>query len=326
MLKLVAVILFWNLQVFAGAPQLISLKHSFQNFIQNADKTDIEKQVVFWKSDIEATLPDVYSELLKNSELNPDQYRKKLATKWFPFLFQHSEEILAQFEAFEKMSWPVAVRLTQQFPQIDFYDVRIIALPSLMMFDGMVIDVNGHHVALFGMDFFEMVSRNPKVIPGADLVNNPPVILAHELTHVLHAKISDFSNMGEIDSLLEPLWREGLALVHSQMLVPGTDLVNVLMDRNLALQCKSSNMVLWATEFAKDNQTANQNDLLEKYGKWFFTNRSPELGVPRAGYCLGYHLVLGALTEYSFNDLIKMNRFEAYTLIKKNLEKLVTTR
>jgi hypothetical protein len=322
MLKLIIVVVLWSSQVFA-APQFVSLKQSFQIFIQNAENTDIDTQVTLWKSNVESTLPDVYSELLKSSGMNPDQYRKKLASKWFPFIFQHSKEILLQFEAFEKESWPVVSRLAQRFPQTDFSDIRVVALPSLMMFDGMVIGVNGRLVALFGMDFFEMVKINPQVIPGANIVSNPPVVVAHEFTHILHAKISDFSNVGGIDILFEPLWREGLAQINSQILIPGTDLLNVLLDRNLASKCTSLNVALWAKEFIQDSQTTSENDLWEKYGKWFFTNQWQTLGVPRAGYCLGYHVVLSALTEYSLNDLIRMSRSKVYPLVKKHLEKII---
>ena len=323
MVRLVIVIIFFSLSAFANNPKFVNLKGPFQNFIQNAKNSDFETQLKFWQSDIESVIPDVYSDLLPGDGISEDQHRRKLAAKWFPFIFQHSNAILSQFENFEKSSWPVTIDLANKNPNVDFSEVRVIALPSLMMFDGMVTTINGHPVALFGMDFFELVTQNPKVISGADLINNPPVIVAHEFTHVLHAKLS---NSFEVQSLFDPLWKEGLAQVSSQMLVPNTDLENVLMERNLASKCTSSQVVTWAGLYLVDSKTVSEEDLWDKYGKWFFINRWQILGVPKAGYCLGYYVVLKALEDHSFDDLMKMNRNEYSNLVKKKLDEISSLR
>jgi predicted Zn-dependent protease DUF2268 len=319
-IRLIIISLFWSMPLFASTPKLISLKKEFQTFARHAKDKDFETQLKFWKSDIESEIPDIYSALMKSSGDDENKYREKLATKWFPFLLKNSDKITAQFEKFEVKSWPIALQLAQKYSDVEFSDVRIVALPSLMMFDGMTIKVNGNFVALYGMDFFAMEEQNPHIIPGADLVSNSTVVVAHEFTHVLHAKVSDIGDPDKMNSLLDPLWREGLAQIHSQMLVSGTDLVNILMDRGLASRCTSSQVEAWASQFVKDSKVTSE--LWNKYGKWFFTNQWQALGVPRAGYCLGYHIALKALEDHSFNELIHMNRSQTDILIKKELHEI----
>ncbi len=321
-------LLFSATSVFAAQPGYVNLKSQFEAFILKAKNKDIETQLQIWQTEVESSLPDLYSELLsQNPDKTLEQNRRDKANKWFPFMFAHADKILAQFDAFHKNGWPMAQRLAANFPQVDFSDVTVIAMPSFMSFNGQVRTLDGKIVVLFGMDFLQLVEEDPKLIEGADLVNNTRILVAHEFTHALFGKISesskaDYSSLG----LWAPLWSEGLAQIHSQMLVPGTDLTTVLMERNLALKCTAPQATAWAEMFLRDAAVASDGEMEAVYGKWFLMNDWKTLGVARAGYCLGYHTVLVAMRQYSFTQLINMQPSDVYLVVREALTEIATSK
>jgi hypothetical protein len=319
---LAILLLFFAAPVFATLPDYVNLKSQFKAFIESAQDKDFETQLKIWQTEVESALPKIYSELLsQNPDKTIEQNRRDKAQKWFPFMFAHADKIFSQFDAFDKNGWPMAQRLAENYPQVDFSNVRVIAMPSLMSFNGQVRTLkDGKIVAMFGMDFLQLVEENPKLIEGADLINNTSILVAHEFTHVLFGKIlesskEDDSNFG----LWASLWNEGLAQIHSQMLVPGTDLTTVLMERNLAAKCTAPQATAWAELFLQDAAAASDTELEAASGKWFLMNNWKTLGVARAGYCLGYHSVLVAMREHSFMELINMKPRDAYLVVKKAL-------
>ncbi len=327
MIRFLALSLFiFTSSAFASAPVFVNLKQEFKSFVDQAQNKDFETQLQIWQSEVESALPQVYSELFsQNPDKTLEQNRREKAAQWFPFIFAHAEKILAQFDAFEKNGWPMAQRLASNYPNVDFSDVKVIAMPSLMSFNGQVRDRNGKIVALFGMDFLQLVEENPKLIEGVDLVNNTSVLVAHEFTHALFRKISDSKADDPSLGLWNALWSEGLAQMHSQMLVPGTDLTTVLMERNLAAQCKAPQVSgVWAAMFLQDAKDTSDAGLAAGNAKWFLMRGWQNLGVPRAGYCLGYHVVLHAMRNHSLTELINMKPVEAFALAKKALQDMAS--
>jgi hypothetical protein len=302
----------------ASSPMFVNLRAPFATFARLAKGLPLDEQIVLWQRQVEEFLPDVYANIFKGfSGKTPGQVRTEAATKWFPFLIEHAEKIDAQFADFEKQAWPMAQRLANNYPEVDFSKVRVIAMLSLMSFNGKVDTISQHEVAMFGMDFLELVNQNPKVMPSVELLNDTPVMVAHEFTHVLHSKVSDIDASDE--SPFGMLWKEGIAQVHSQMLVPGSNLRMVLMEGNLADHCNAQNVKDWAQKFLKESQ-ANQEGLA---ARWFMVNGNwKDLGTSRGGYCLGYFAVLEAMRDHSFNALLRMGKEEAYPIIKASLGKL----
>jgi hypothetical protein len=327
MIRLLAILLLFSSSVFAGQPKYLTLKSQFRSFVEKAKNADFETQLQLWQNEVESVIPKVYSDLLsQRTGVTLEQNRRERASKWFPFMIANSDKILAQFETFEKSGWPMAQQLAANYPQIDFSNVKVIAMPSLMMFNGQVRLVNGEPVALFGMDFLQLVDDNPKLIDGAYLINNMSVMVAHEFTHVLYDKVlevthSDLSEIG----LLGPLWNEGLAQMHSQMLVVGTDYSTILMEHNLAEKCTSDQVSIWAKIYLQDTLATSDSDLNANYSKWFTMNDWKKLGVARAGYCLGYHAVLFALREHSFNELLYMTPNEVSAVTIKALNSMASS-
>ncbi len=320
-------ILFYVSPVLAAPPVYINLKSHFKSFVEKAHNADFDTQLKIWQVEVESALPQIYSELLSQlPDKTIEQNRREKAQKWFPFMFAHADKILAQFDNFTQAGWPMAQRLAARYPQVDFSNVKVISMPSLMMFNGQVRIIKGQTVAMFGMDFLQLVDENPKLIEGADLINDASILVAHEFTHVLYHRIvkfdeSEYSAYG----LFGPLWNEGLAQMHSQMLVPGADLTTVLMERNLAAKCTRTQVAQWAAMYLEDSKVTSEDELMSYYGKWFLMNNWKALGVPRAGYCLGYHTVLVAMREQSFNELLSLKPDEAYAVIKKALTEMADT-
>lgn len=307
---------------FAAAPTFINLKTNFQEFITEAKDKDINEQISIWQAKIESPVQELYNDLYSSYGDDIAQVRKTRATKWFPFIFENSNSILDRFIAFETTSWPLVQKLAQRFPEVDFQDVNVVSLPNLIMFDGMVMHSGGKSNAMFGLDFMDLVVKNPLIIPGSELVNNLPVIVTHEFTHILHSKISDFSLQGEAKSILEPMWKEGLAVYYSQILNPGSNLENILMEKNLAKNCTAENIKNWAKEFVTDSKVLDESEQWNNYGKWFFATQGQKLGTARAGYCLGYHVVIVATQSHSVDELLKLNKKEAIALAERILESM----
>jgi hypothetical protein len=316
-----AFLLFWAFPLWAAPPTYVSLKAGFAKFVKVAQESnDFETQLAAWQQNVEAQAPDIYAGLFHTGAPGSEQSWRARAQKWFPFLLEHSDAILAQFDKFDREGWPTVKALAARYPEVDFSDVRVMAIPSLVNFNGKVMPVNGHLAAVFGMDFLEVVKENPTLIPGADLFEDTAVLVAHEFTHALHMKVSQFGTDATSLSLLEPIWVEGMAEVHSQMLVAGTDLTTVLMERNLAKRCNSTQVQAWAADFLKDQLSAGTDEQMELvYRKWFLLSDWASLGVARAGYCLGYHVVLNSLRDHSFNELLHMDRLSALGLTQQAL-------
>jgi hypothetical protein len=312
-LGLISIILYSTAGFAAAAPTYINLKVAMQNFYREAQGKDLTTQIQIWQKDIEAQIPDVYVHIWSDmNSASPGQARTESATKWFPFLFAHSDAILAQFDLFDHDGWSITQKLVSRFPQVDFSDVRVIAMPTLMSFNGQVMTVQGRPVVGFGMDMLELIAETPKLIPGADLVNDTSVMVAHEFTHALHPKLSDFGTPGNIsDYLVESVWEEGLAEVHSQMLVPGADMVHIFSERNLATRCTSQQLFSWAPQLLIDAQATDETQIVANYTKWFLMRGWKTFGVGRAGYCLGYYVILSSLRNHSINEILAMKRVNA---------------
>ena len=314
-------LLVYTSSAFASPPVYVNLQEQFKLFIEKGQNADFETQLSLWKTEIETSIPDIYEDLLSHSSgKTTEEYRRERAAKWFPFIFANSDKILSQFEKFDLEGWPKIAKLVANYPQVDFSDVNVVAMPSLMMFNGQVRTVNGHLVAIFGMDFLQLVDKNPKLIEGVDLINNTAVLVTHEFTHVFHSKVSEFGDSHDASTaFLDPLWKEGLAQMHSQMLVPGTDVATVLMEKNLSVSCNSSHVTSWALDYLNDSKVTDEAEIESNYSKWFLMNDWKDLGVPRAGYCLGYYVILNAMQEHSFDELLLMKRKDAHVIIKKIL-------
>jgi len=167
---------------------------------------------------------------------------------------------------------------------------------------------------MFGTDMIARINAEPDFIPGSSFINDLPVLVAHEFAHSIHT----YEN--EDGDLLDPLWREGMAQVVSQVFVPGSPYDSVFMDRLLADKCGRPHIRTWAEKFLADVELGGTEDEQEQmYKKWFGLIGFEQLGANRAGYCLGYHVVLAAFDKHSVEQLMAMGRLDAEPLMRRTL-------
>lgn len=305
----------------ANNPQFQSLANSFRKFIAESSGLSIDDQIKAWVNNVESQAPEAYLHIIANGDKDKlESERRVLATKWFPILFTNSSEIQKQFDFFEAKGKPVIETLARSYPEANLNSVIVMALPSLNKFNGKVATIDGRIYVLFGMDMIALINSKPDLKSGAVLVNDLPVLMSHEFTHALHYLLSDFGSSDlSVTSFWGPLWDEGLAQVNSQLLNPGADLPSVFMEKILASKCTPENIKTWAKAYIDDSKSDEQH-IESVYNKWFMMSAGlEEFGTYRAGYCLGYNVVLNALRSYSMKEVIKMSRADAYRLSQEAL-------
>lgn len=305
----------------SNSPQYKSLADGFKKFISEGADQSLDNQIKAWVSDVESQAPEVYLRIIASDDKGKlESERQALALKWFPLLFANSAEIQKQFDLFETQGKPVIEKLAASYSEANLTSVTVMALPSLNKFNGQVVTINGHVYVMFGMDMITLINSKPDLKPGALLVNDLPILMSHEFTHAIHYLLSDIGS-GESSpaSFWAPLWDEGLAQVNSQLLNPGSDLTSVFMEKVLASKCTPENIKTWAKAYTDDSK-GDEQQVETAYGRWFMMSSGfEEHGTFRAGYCLGYNVILNALRTYSMKEIIKMNRVDAYRFGQETL-------
>ncbi len=313
-------------QAQSTSPEYRSLSEGFRKFITDGTNLSLDEQINAWIKDVESLAPEVYLHIIAGDDQTKlDSERRSLAQKWFPLLFANSAEIQRQFDLFETQGKPIIDQLAASYPEANLSAVTVMAIPSLNKFNGQVKKIHGHVYAMFGMDMIALIGQKPDLRPGALLVNNMPVLMSHEFTHAIHYILSDFgSGDPSTASFWGPLWDEGLAQVNSQLLNPGSDLTNIFMEKVLAAKCTPENIQAWAKSYIEDSK-GNEQQVETAYGTWFMLSSGlTEHGAYRAGYCLGYNVILSALRTYSMKEIIKMSRADAYRIGQETLAKFAS--
>jgi len=322
-MKIFILCTLFSAAAWAQGPKFTSLSANFNQFVKEGAGADFETQLMSWQSNIESKFPQVYLQVFADGNVTQLEAKRRAAAKLaFPFIFSHVQEIQEQFRIFDQDGRAVVESLTKKYPEADLSDVQVIGLPSLDNFNGKVITVDGHPYVLFGMDMIAHIIAQPDFMPGAILLNKTAVIVAHEFSHALHAKLSDFSTDDTTQTpLLGPLWQEGLAQVNSQMLVPGTSLDYVYMEKVLAEKCTPDHLKNWAKIYQEDMKLNTEDTVVAAYAKWFLMRPTAlaAFGVYRAGYCLGYNVILLGLRQHTMSEILKMSRLEAYQFEQKAL-------
>ena len=86
----------------------------------------------------------------------------------------------------------------------------------------------------------------------------------------------------------------------------------------MAKKCDRENLRKWAIAIQIDAQRETPPDEYRSIysRKWFGFGGYEELGVNRAGYCVGYHLAITALGKYSAGELILLNGAEIEPIVR----------
>lgn len=304
----------------ANAPQFDSLAPEFDLFIAQAKGKSLDKQMEIWTETIEKRYPEIYLQVIAGGDfLQMEEKLKERATKTFPFLIANADDIRKQFQLFETEGRAVIESLVRQYPHADMSKVKVIAMPSLDKFNGKVMAGPDSIYVLFGVDMLVHIKENPELVPGAYLMDDLPVTMAHEFTHALQDVLSKSHDEDIAAEFFSNIWDEGLGQVNSQLLVAGTNLTSVYMERNLALACTVGNISRWAEQFIEDSK-GSKEELRTAYNRWFtLSSGLQEHGVYRAGYCLGYNVILKALREHSMKELIAMDRNTAVKFTREVL-------
>jgi uncharacterized protein YjaZ len=310
-------------QAHSTSPEYRSLSDGFRRFIADATNLSLDEQINVWIKDVESLAPEVYLHIIAGDDQTKlASERRILAQKWFPLLFANAAEIQKQFDLFETQGKPIINELAASYPEANLSTVTVMDIPSLNKFNGQVTSIHGHIYVMFGMDMIALINQKPDLKAGALLVNNMPVLMSHEFTHAIHYILSDFgSGDPSTASFWGPLWDEGLAQVNSQLLNPGLDLTNIFMEKVLTTKCTPENIQAWAKSYIEDSK-GNEQQVETAYWTWFtLSSGLTEHGTYRAGYCLGYNVILTALRTYSMKEIIKMSRADAYRIGQETLVK-----
>lgn len=176
-------------------------------------------------------------------------------------------------------------------------ELKVFLLPSLLTFNGAVVDES---------DLSEDAG-NPVMYLGLDTVikrkDNLERLISHEMVHLIH--FSKQKGSAVYQSLIAPLWIEGLAVYGSELYDQKQNMEELLSDKTLAHHCLQKSSVQKASrEFLEVAQIKyeDEENYEEKFSEWFIY--SPNKSVQRWGYCLGYHVIKKLSKAHSFSEML----------------------
>lgn len=171
--------------------ELISLEQEFKEFATQAINKDYPEQVEIWEEVIESKFQDVYEEMAYGKSYNSEwkKRREEKLKSFIPWSLKHADKIMAMYKDNTPKIKSLLNELQSKFPHEGLKETKVYFLPSVMTFDGKVSIVNNEIVTAFGVDFAVRKMIDPEIFPGIHLINDIPVLVAHEMAHVVHANI-----------------------------------------------------------------------------------------------------------------------------------------
>ncbi|WP_413574566.1 hypothetical protein ACLVWU_10080 [Bdellovibrio sp. HCB290] len=284
---------------------------AFKAFINKSGKLDDSSAWIQWREVVEKTNPSLYQQLIGGSKNNNDwvaAYEKRFK-KAFPSLKKYSPEIIAEFDQFESKLQKHIDSFGVLFPDFDFSDVSVYAMPSLLMFNGQGPDFNGKLVLTFGIDTIVIKKHDPQS------VSNESVLYPHEIFHIYHGKKLGLTEEKFMASgtLLHSAWLEGLATHVTGVMNPQASLSDLLMDAKLGDYCEAHGESLFQKYSPLANKKISSKETQKIYGEWFLVGGQKGDTPARAGYCVGLLLARRASQKYSLNEMVNWS-FEDISL------------
>jgi hypothetical protein len=282
------------------AAELAPVRNIAPEFVAVYDSTaqlPMQERVAAMRSSLMAAYPEFYS------RRKPEQLDKLVqrAIEGFPRIRN------AYLEKSEKFG--AALDQHMRTFSLAFPNYRnstpITLVHSLGEMDGGPRELNGKVHLVFGADV--MAAINPD--------GNSAPLFHHELFHLLHRQ----KFACDTDTMWEPLWGEGLAVYVSEVMNPGANENELLLDfpKGMAANTRALLPAAWA-------QLVNVLDSTdENLGKELFTTSAKGTSLPvRRGYYLGYLVAKEAGKTRDLATLAALDCKQAGALVHETVRKL----
>jgi hypothetical protein len=247
---------------------------------------------------------DIIEKSLKSYQENftPELYKKHIVNQ-----IRNYSKIKETFEYYNNQIIDIINQGKRKFQQFfpDFkFNTDILIGHSMFCFDGGVRFIENKRFLVFGLDMISSLYKDM----------SPKPFIIHELFHEYHNPLYQmYKNEGV---LLDALWREGLAVYISELIVPGSSNDEILLNNPKGMiELVEQNIVDLSIEL-ENNLELESPELYQKY----FLGPLDETRY-RAGYYIGYLLVLFVRKEKELTELVRMSGKDIYPFIKEFLTK-----
>lgn len=144
---------------------------------------------------------------------------------------------------------------------------------SLLRFDGKMVRLDGRPALVFGLDMIALFH-------GIDADLKP--LFDHESFHLYHQQVRPEPQDNGQQSMLDAMWREGLATYASEQMNPGLPLLGVLLNDKRLAAASEADVHAAAAELLTLLNSRSREDY-----RRFFNFGAAGVKIPRLGYRVG---------------------------------------
>ncbi|THB65706.1 MAG: hypothetical protein D6E12_12070 [Desulfovibrio sp.] len=264
---------------------------------------DAQGREMLWAEMLETPYPDLFNTVIYRGytgELRHD-YRQDCMIRFWTEIWPRTETLRRLANVAPVRAINARNRLFERFPDA-VLDCDVYLLVAFS-FSGKAVTLNGETVLAMGMERFQ---------PDTDRLD---IVLAHEHFHIHH--FHHFSPVGE---LFRIIWAEGMAVVASQEMFPGSslgDYMGFAPDRMLAIEDRRSDLARFL--LARLDST----DLTLRRAFVGMEENSLDLP-PGAGYYLGEFIVFTLVREgYGLDELVHWQPDQVRAAMQRILPSLI---
>jgi hypothetical protein len=289
--------------VSSSTYRVVDATAAFWSFWGAHGADDPTSQAIAFK----ATVIGAHPELFETTVVGVDPTRKAsdLDERLGPFL----ADLPNRIDTMRRVSGQVASDLQRYdssfrtlFPDMGWHGTLYFTL-SIDAFDGAIRRVAGEACLLFGIDkIAKLHGRSANLGP----------LFHHELFHVHHNDVNPPPQMLDTGphGLLEPLWREGLAVYVSSILHEGATPNELLLSEDMIRE-GTQELPQLAAELRRLLDDAQEVDYRD-----FFLGRGQRAGVPkRVAYFIGFLVAKELAKSRSIPALVQLRGSELRTAV-----------
>lgn len=294
-----------------SSEQIHSFRNEFHQLMQISKNRDEEFAWNQWQILVESKDRKFFQAVVAGSNEDPDWQKKYRASfdKAWPILQKYQTQIENEFDRFPNLFEENFSRFKKHFSDFDLSMTPVFAVPSLLKFNGKGTEAYGPKVLSFGIDTIVFMREEPKYFPRFEATSNAQVLYAHEMFHIYHGQQQKLlgESASAIAELINDAWNEGLATFVSGEINPSASDADLLMDKELARQCKSHGNDL-VRRFSTVAQEKSQSPIGKiNYRDWFLIASKDNTLPLRAGYCVG--LILARRVHQSGISVTEMAKW-----------------
>ena len=289
-----------------AAPQVHDRASNFAAFWERTRDIPIAKRVALFKRDIAPTFAPFYGIERYGGQRTQEQQDRLIEHALLNFAPIRDAFVKKASGSEQELRRHVAT-ISRHFP--DYRpDIDVYLVHSLGEMDGGTRSLAGRDYLVFGLDMMARLHGTA----------DESAFYQHELFHTYHRQQLGDCDDGQVWS---SLWKEGLATHVSQVLNPGADESQLLLDFPAGMPARTRAVLPQALQQLRSVWTSDDG---RTWGGLFHSRTDDGTGLPgRRGYYLGYLVAREAGKRFSIQALAKLDCAASRSVAAATLERLI---